>query len=254
MADSVTPACNEDYLKTDYWDARFTLEEGYEWFKGYGAFRDILWQHLRPSDRVLILGCGNSSLSEDLYRDGITQLTSTDLSSVVVNRMRERCRSNGCEGISWQVADMTDLRDFGADAFDAVIEKGAMDVLFVDNESPWDPSERVRARVHAMLSEVDRVLGSSGVFLSITFGQPHFRGPLFETDPFTWALRYDTFGESFHYFVFILRKARPRDNVHKVGADIGLPAKDVLDMSHDQMDSADYLLRNLLLDEDKESS
>lgn len=45
---------------------------------------------------------------------------------------------------------------FGAGAFDAVIEKGTMDVLFVDNDSPWEPRPEVCARVKRMLDETHR--------------------------------------------------------------------------------------------------
>lgn len=61
----------------------------------------------------------------------------------------------GMASLKWQVADMLSL-PFQADAFDAVIEKGTMDVLFVDNDSPWDPNPDVRQRVSTMLSETHR--------------------------------------------------------------------------------------------------
>ena len=59
------------------------------------------------------------------------------------------------KSLKWQVADMLSL-PFGAGAFDAVIEKGTMDVLFVDNDSPWDPNPEVRSRVLTMLDETHR--------------------------------------------------------------------------------------------------
>ena len=57
--------------------------------------------------------------------------------------------------LEWQVADMLSL-PFQRGIFDAVIEKGTMDVLFVDNESPWDPTPEVRSRVLTMLDETHR--------------------------------------------------------------------------------------------------
>lgn len=61
----------------------------------------------------------------------------------------------GVDSLKWQVADMLSL-PFQADTFDAVIEKGTMDVLFVDNDSPWDPNPEVRSRVLTMLDETHR--------------------------------------------------------------------------------------------------
>ncbi len=40
--------------------------------------------------QVLEVGAGNSHLSEELYRDGITNITCTDLSPVAVKRMHTR--------------------------------------------------------------------------------------------------------------------------------------------------------------------
>ena len=57
--------------------------------------------------------------------------------------------------LKWQVADMLSM-PFPAGAFDAIIEKGTMDVLFVDNDSPWDPNPEVRSRVLTMLDETHR--------------------------------------------------------------------------------------------------
>ena len=62
----------------------------------------------------------------------------------------------GMDGLKWLVGDMLDLQVFQSGAFNAVIEKGTMDVLFVDNDSPWDPSTAVRDRVFRMLDEVHR--------------------------------------------------------------------------------------------------
>lgn len=62
----------------------------------------------------------------------------------------------GMDGLKWLVADMLNLQAFQAGAFDAVVEKGTMDVLFVDDDSPWDPSTEVRERVSRMLDEIHR--------------------------------------------------------------------------------------------------
>ena len=54
-----------------------------------------------------------------------------------------------------QVADMLAL-PYGDKHFDVVIEKATMDVLFVKNDSPFDPSEDVKLRVFQMLHETHR--------------------------------------------------------------------------------------------------
>lgn len=65
-------------------------EEEYEWFKGYREFAHLVTPHLQPSSKILILGCGNSSLTADLFSDGFQGITSVDLSPAVIDRMRKR--------------------------------------------------------------------------------------------------------------------------------------------------------------------
>ena len=81
------PASNSEYLSPGYWDARYEREKEYEWFKSYAEFRHLISPYLRPKDRILILGCGNSSMSADLYREGFCCQTNIDISPVVVQRV-----------------------------------------------------------------------------------------------------------------------------------------------------------------------
>ena len=53
-----------------------------------------------------------------------------------------------------------------------------------------------------------------GRFISVTFSQPHFRGPLlFQPDKFAWNLRHWQFGESFHYFFYVATKREDKETV-----------------------------------------
>ncbi|KAL3635353.1 hypothetical protein CASFOL_019900 [Castilleja foliolosa] len=88
----VAPATVSEYLDPHYWDRRFAQEEHYEWFKDYSHFRHLILQHIKPSTSVLEVGCGNSQLCEELYKDEITELTCIDLSSVAVDQARAATR------------------------------------------------------------------------------------------------------------------------------------------------------------------
>ncbi|KAK8482383.1 hypothetical protein V6N12_073057 [Hibiscus sabdariffa] len=87
------------YLDPNYWNQRFSNEEHYEWLKDYSHFRHLIQAQIKPNSSVLELGCGNSQLSEELYKDGITEITCIDLSSVAVEKMKERLLSKGYEGV-----------------------------------------------------------------------------------------------------------------------------------------------------------
>ncbi|KAI3843673.1 hypothetical protein MKW98_013609 [Papaver atlanticum] len=229
---SVGPSNVTAYLDPLYWDKRFSSEEHYEWLKEYSHFRHLIQLYIKPISptSVLELGCGNSQLGEELHKDGITGLTCIDLSAVAVDNMQKRLLSKGIKVMSLNillkfkfygapmfyisydyiqvlVADMLDL-PFDKESFDVVIEKGTMDVVFVDSGDPWNPRPETVKKAMTMLQGVHRVLKPDGVFVSISFGQPHFRRPLFEAPEFSWSIEWKTFGDGFHYFFYILKKGR----------------------------------------------
>ncbi|GAB2291234.1 hypothetical protein Dimus_025490 [Dionaea muscipula] len=233
---AVPPATALAYLDPTYWDERFSREEHYEWFKGYSHFRHLILHHINPNSSVLELGCGNSHLSQEMYRDGITDITCTDLSPVAVHNMRNTILS---KGIKVMVADMLDL-PFGTETFDVVIEKGSMDVLFVDSGDPWNPRPEAVSKVMSMLQGVHRVLKPEGIFISISFSQPHFRRPLFEAPELTWSMEYETFGDGFHYFFYTLKKGR-RVSSEKASVErFELPSISLL---QDELEGEDYIFR-----------
>ncbi|GMP48255.1 hypothetical protein CsSME_00015672 [Camellia sinensis var. sinensis] len=127
---AVEPSTALAYLDPHYWDERFAQEDHYEWFKDYSHFRHLIQQHVKPNSSVLELGCGNSQLCEQLYSDGITEMTCIDLSAVAVEKMQKRLLSKGYNEIKVLEADMLDL-PFTNECFDVVIEKGTMSSMCV---------------------------------------------------------------------------------------------------------------------------
>ncbi|KAF7127056.1 hypothetical protein RHSIM_Rhsim11G0172700 [Rhododendron simsii] len=239
---AVEPSTALAYLDPHYWDQRFAHEEHYEWFKEYSHFRHLIRQHVEPNSSVLEVGCGNSQLCEELYKDGITEITCIDLSAVAVEKMQKRLQSKGYKEIKVLEADMLDL-PFGNECFDVVIEKGTMDVLFVDSGDPWNPQAATVSKAMAMLRGVHRVLKPDGIFISITFGQPHFRRPIFTAPEFTWSVEWNTFGDGFHYFFYILRKGRRSSESNGLMEKFEMPS---VSLFHDELETEDYLFRTNL--------
>jgi hypothetical protein len=50
------------------------------------------------------------------------------------------------------------------------------------------------------------MLKDDGVFISITFAQPHFRKPVYALDKYNWSIEQFTVGETFHYFIYVMKK------------------------------------------------
>ncbi|GAV67116.1 Methyltransf_31 domain-containing protein [Cephalotus follicularis] len=236
---SVCPSTALAYLDPQYWDERFSNEEHYEWFKDYSHFRHLIQPHVKPTSSVLEVGCGNSQLCEELYMDGVAEITCIDLSAVAVMKMQERLLSKGYKEIKVLEADMLDL-PFGNECFDVVIEKGTMDVLFVDSGDPWNPQPATVSKVMAMLGGVHRVLKPDGIFISIAFGQPHFRRPLFEAPEYTWSVEWRTFGDGFHYFFYILRKGRKSSNGEGSRQKLPPPVPS-MSLLHEELEGEDFI-------------
>jgi len=136
-------------------------------------------------------GCGNSTLSEDMYNDSLENITNVDFSEEVIKLMSERCKD--LNKMTWLEMDVMDLK-FPDASFDVVIDKGTMDALLTGQESVWEVEEDLAINIDKMLSEIYRVLVPHGTYIYITFGQPHFRKPLILKDKYQWDLSMETIG------------------------------------------------------------
>lgn len=57
-----------------------------------------------------------------------------------------------------------------------------------------------------VFSEIHRVLKPDGMFISLTFGQPHFRKPFMMRANYDWDCRHWAFGDFGQYFVYALKR------------------------------------------------
>lgn len=141
-------------------------------------------------------------LSEQMYDAGYENIVNVDFSEPVIEHMQAKC-SNRTK-MTWLVMNICELK-FDPESFDVVIDKGTMDALLCGSTSVWDPPESVKKACNAEVSNVVRVLKSGGVFIYVTFGQPHFR-KMFLSRPDHWFLTVDTIGDAFHYFIYSMVK------------------------------------------------
>ncbi|CAO3671229.1 unnamed protein product [Umbelopsis vinacea] len=197
----VIPEDPTAYKTQEYWEERYQKESPqvtFDWFKTYEDLKPTLNETIPSKDAsILMLGCGNSTLGEDMYDDGYKNITNIDYSSTVIKQMEERC-SDRLE------MDIRDLK-FEDQSFDIVIDKGTMDALMCDRGDVWDPSPELIKEVKAEVDEVTRVLKIGGKFIYITFGQPHFRKRHLARD--CWdGIKVSTLGEAFHYFIYEMKK------------------------------------------------
>ncbi|KAI0792029.1 S-adenosyl-L-methionine-dependent methyltransferase [Abortiporus biennis] len=202
----VLPQKNEEYGTKEYWDQRYSQEseeDSFDWFKSYEDIAPILRDLIPDKNaRILMLGCGNSKLSEEMYDDGYTNIVNLDYSGILIEKMRHKHASLRPK-MEWLEMDVRELK-FDANSFDIAIDKGTMDAMMTAKGDVWDPPQEVIDNCNREVSEVLRVLQKGrGVFIYLTFGQPHFR-KRYLTRPNT-QLEIKALGEAFHYYLYIVK-------------------------------------------------
>ncbi|CAG9335385.1 ECE2 [Blepharisma stoltei] len=196
------PENNSEYLNKEYWERRYENEETYDWLLRYPQVKEDISPYITPEDKILVLGCGNSKFSEDLYLDGYRNITNIDISQIVIDKMQEKHQDK--PEMRWLVMNMLNMT-FNPEEFDVVIDKATMDVLQCDIEDVWDPSDEVKSRISQFYQNVYQVLKNQKHLLQISFDQPHFRRKFVDTSK--WNLSEKTLDKGgLPYFLYTLQK------------------------------------------------
>ncbi|XP_060630351.2 eEF1A lysine and N-terminal methyltransferase [Anolis sagrei] len=161
------PRRAKDFASADFWE-RFFRERGGRAFEWYGAWKSLrapLGRYLRPQDSILVVGCGNSELSEELYDEGYQDITNVDISELVIKQMQERSVHLRPK-MTYMVMDVLQM-DFPDGHFQVVLDKGTLDALLTDAE------EISLRRAERMFAEIGRVLRFGGRYLCVSLAQAH---------------------------------------------------------------------------------
>ncbi|CUE91335.1 methyltransferase, putative [Bodo saltans] len=154
-----------EYGKADYWDERYKSNDTtFDWFVAFEPLRDVLQSLAKPDYKILVIGCGNSRLSPQLYESGYQNVVNIDISEVVVNQMRARYKE--LDRMEWLKMDVMKL-EFPDNHFDLVIDKGTVDSLLCGGNSFHN--------VYMMNKNVSRVMKRGARYVVVTYGQPDTR-------------------------------------------------------------------------------
>ncbi|KAJ4779438.1 S-adenosyl-L-methionine-dependent methyltransferases superfamily protein [Rhynchospora pubera] len=170
-----------DYGDAGYWDARYKTEKGgapFDWYRSYAALRPFLRHFVPTSCRVLMLGCGNSLMSEHMAMDGYTEIVNVDISSVVIDMMKQR--HGHIPQLTYMEMDVRDMSLFSDTSFESVVDKGTLDALMCGTDASQAASQ--------MLGEVNRVLKQGGIYMLITYGAPSARVQYLKQAGLNWKL------------------------------------------------------------------
>ncbi|KAM9323157.1 EEF1A lysine methyltransferase 4 [Pholidichthys leucotaenia] len=237
------PDNNSRYKDIEYWDERYKTEQNYDWLGNFSKFQHILEKHVKKEDSILILGCGNSSMSGDMYSAGYHTITNIDYSSVCISSMS--AKYSHCPGITWHQMDVRQL-SFPDASFDVILEKATLDAIMVEEKTPWSVSPETACFIHQALTEVSRCLKPGGRFISVTFAQPFFRKRLYACAEYKWSVKHQSYGEGFEYFVYVMTKGEelsPEDAAlgKMLLEDIGSPAATATVTTTQTEESEDFL-------------
>ena len=141
----------------------------------------MLHKYIKSSSKTLVVGCGNSKLSEDMYDAGITDITNIDISEVVVKKMGARNFEKRPQMI-FTPMDMLSM-SFSDSTFDCVLDKGTLDAIYSNSD------DATVSKVSRMWSEVERVMKAGGRYLCVTLAQEHILSGLLERFASGWVLR-----------------------------------------------------------------
>ena len=161
------PKNHQEFRQKEYWDSFFKKrgKKAFEWYGEYGELCGILHKYIKTKDSVLVVGCGNSTLSCDLYDVGYKTITSIDLSNQVIEQMQKQNKRDRPD-LNFETMDATQM-DYKDSSHNVVLDKGTLDAMMPDD------SDEVKANVNLMFAEIDRVLRFGGRYIAFTLLQPH---------------------------------------------------------------------------------
>jgi len=172
---------------------------------------------LTPDSRILMLGCGNSKFSAELYEAGYPRIVNVDISEVCIAQMRARHRD--LDRMEWHVKDCTRL-DFPDSTFDLVIDKGTTDAILCGTNSFHN--------VFQMNKHIARMMKKGAHFVVVTYGHPDTRLDHFRRKKLNWEVEHRTVDKPLHlnepahsssYHVYIMTKGAEGAREAKDGED-----------------------------------
>ena len=169
---------SSQYGRPEYWDERYlNKKEPFDWYQKWSGIKDIITQYVHHPDKILIVGCGSSRMSEDMMAEGYTSITGIDNSAIVIKDMQERYE--GVEGLSFEEKDVRTM-DFEPGSFNVILDKGTLDSVLCGDRSS------VMAR--RMIDRVYGVLAPGGVYISVTYAPPEQRTYYFSKSSYDWQI------------------------------------------------------------------
>ena len=154
-----------NFADQSYWNEHYKNDSSpFEWYTNWETIRDTIKGLLIYTGRCVHVGCGTSSISYDLVKEGFMSVKCIDFSDVVIEKMKEKYADE--MRLEFVCGDCTSL-NVSASSENCVFDKGTQDAMTT--------CERSTERIAEYLKEVHRVLALNGSFVMISFAPPEVR-------------------------------------------------------------------------------
>lgn len=177
----------------NYWDAMYEgmgdfAADEYSWYYGFEVIKPILQDYIEASSalekskvKILVPGCGNDPLLLDLYNAGYHNLAAFDYSAGAIDRQQELLEylpmGSDLDNVDLRVEDARSLPQEWEESFDVIIEKGALDAIYLSGDGNFEKS----------VEEFARVIKKDGICISCSGVVPEaLRRDGFGLDKWNW--------------------------------------------------------------------
>ncbi|XP_012171376.2 eEF1A lysine and N-terminal methyltransferase homolog [Bombus terrestris] len=164
---NILPKTHEEFSQVEYWNTFFKKrgKRNFEWYGEYPELCGIFLKYIKVKDNVLIVGCGNSTVSMCLYDAGYRNITNIDISHIVIRQMRKINAIMRPE-LVYEHMDATQMV-YDDSTFNVVLDKGTLDALMPDTK------EGTVSNVNKYFKEITRILRDGGRYICISLLQEH---------------------------------------------------------------------------------
>ena len=164
------------YHSQQYWEGRYGFfTQRMDWYTDYAQLdRDFevgkIIHSKYPSNtykkKILEMGCGNSTLSYELFNRGFKNITAIDFSTVVIKEMRKIYENTS---IIYEVCDFNNMTFFfEPKTFDIVIEKAGLDSIATKG------TDDVPNLLYKVFKNIHYILCDGGIMLSFSSKNTNF--------------------------------------------------------------------------------
>ncbi|KAF5294177.1 hypothetical protein FQR65_LT10888 [Abscondita terminalis] len=164
---NLLPKTHQEFSQKDYWESFFKKRgtRAFEWYGEYPELCGHLHKYIKSKDDILVVGCGNSSLSSDLYDVGCNKIISIDISEVVIRQMLN-LHSKTRPDLKYLQMDVFQM-EFIDQSFSVVLDKGTLDALMSDGTT------KTQEKILKYFKEITRVLRTGGRYICVSLLQKH---------------------------------------------------------------------------------